>query len=513
MAAPSNTVWGSTINSKTRIGIAISTSSSSTSVTVTAQVWFWSKYGIDEHWANNSFYFDWDKSSASTNRGGVGFRTTVSTGSGWSTSNQVLLKSYSKTYSKGTSAQTKYVAAALSEIEVSSGTMRASTSFSIPALASYRVTYNANGGSGAPSAQTKYYGKTLKLSTTKPTRNGYNFKGWGTSADAESASYQPGGNYTSNASITLYAVWEIGVLIEFEIPEEPTISIPDASGTGLAKLANVVVPFNVDYVTANYNTNIYYRICYADTLEGAVGNYSTNSLGKVTGPTTANKLTASGTPNITITAELLTKAIQAQKSSNEAVFVIQVCTGDNSFSSALTSKVTFSVNLTNFKIIDGELYGAWWESSTKMKIILEYLLPLSYSLNGSPLIQPKLTNGDTVTNITGSTTKITTEEDCKRVRYTFEITSPAEDYSNFELSDGLSSDKVYVRIVPYNKDQSIVINKSDKSIEAIEFIEHSKLYGFQRGGRVYFPDFTEISENDIGMDALDLMMYDMKERD
>ena len=61
--------------------------------------------------------------------------------------------------------------------------MRASTSFSIPALASYKVTYNANGGSGAPSAQTKYYGTTLKLSTTKPTRNGYNFKGWGTSAD------------------------------------------------------------------------------------------------------------------------------------------------------------------------------------------------------------------------------------------------------------------------------------------------------------------------------------------
>lgn len=513
MAAPSNTVWGGIINSKSRIGIAISSSSTSTQVTVTAQVWFWSKYSVDEHWANNNFYFDWDRTSASTYRGGVGFQTTVSTGAGWSTSNQVLLISYSKTYSKGTSAQTKYVAASLSAIDASPGTMSVYTSFSIAALASYRVTFNANGGSGAPAAQTKYYGTTLKLSTTKPTRNGYNFKGWGTSATAETASYQPGGNYTSNASITLYAVWEIGVLVEFEVPNEPSISIPDNNGTGLAKLADVIVPFDVVYVTENYSANIYYRICYADTLEGAVGNYSTNSLGKVIGPTTAKALTENGTPNITITSELLTKAIQTQKSDNIAVFVIQVCTGDNSFSSALTSKVTFSVNLTDFKIIDGELYGAWWESSTKMKIILEYLLSLSYSLNGSPLIQPKLANGDSITNITGSITEVTVEEDCKRVKYTFEITSPTEDYSNFELNDGLSSDKIYVRIVPYNKDQSIVINKSDKSIEAIEFIEHSKLYGFQRGGRVYFPNFTEISENDIGTDALNLMMYDMRERD
>lgn len=511
MAAPSNTVWGSTINSKTRIGISISTSSTATSVTVTAKVYFWSKYSVDEHWANNSFYFDWDKSSASTNKGGVGFQTTVSTGSGWSTTNQVLLKSYSKTYNKGTSAQTKYVSAALSAIDVSPGTMRASTSFSIPALASYKVSYNANGGSGAPGAQTKYYGQTLKLSSTKPTRDGYNFKGWGTSADAESASYQPGGNYTSNSSITLYAVWEVGVLVEFSIPNEPSISIPDTNGTGLAKLADVIIPFDVEYVTANYTTNIYYRICYADTLEGAVGNYSTNSLGKVTGPTTAKAL-ANGA-SITVPDELLLKAIQKQQSSEEAVFVIQVCTGDNSFSSTLTSKCVFSIHLTNFRILEGELYGAWWSSSTKMQIMLEYLLPLSYSLSGSPLIQPVLTNAGTVTNISGSTTEVTTEEDCKRVRYKFEITNPSEDYSNFELTDGLSSDKVYVRIVPYSKDQSIVVNKSDKSIVAIEFIEHSKLYGFQRGGRVYFPDFTEISENDIGADDLNLMMYDMRERD
>ena len=72
---------------------------------------------------------------------------------------------------------------------------------------SYTVSYDANGGSGAPSSQTKTKDVTLTLSSTKPTRSGYTFLGWATSAGATSASYQPGSSYTANASVTLYAVW------------------------------------------------------------------------------------------------------------------------------------------------------------------------------------------------------------------------------------------------------------------------------------------------------------------
>ena len=73
----------------------------------------------------------------------------------------------------------------------------------------YTVSYNANGGSGAPSAQTKTYGVNLTLSSTKPTRTNYNFLGWGTSASATSVAYAPGASYTANSAITLYAVWEL----------------------------------------------------------------------------------------------------------------------------------------------------------------------------------------------------------------------------------------------------------------------------------------------------------------
>ena len=78
----------------------------------------------------------------------------------------------------------------------------------VEAPTGYTVTYNANGGSGAPSAQTKTKDVSLTLSTTRPTREGYSFLGWATSASATSAQYQPGSTYTANANITLYAVWE-----------------------------------------------------------------------------------------------------------------------------------------------------------------------------------------------------------------------------------------------------------------------------------------------------------------
>lgn len=76
----------------------------------------------------------------------------------------------------------------------------------------YTVSYNANGGSGAPGNQTKTHDISLTLSSTVPTRTNYTFKGWGTSASATTASYQPGGSYTANNNITLYAIWELNYI-------------------------------------------------------------------------------------------------------------------------------------------------------------------------------------------------------------------------------------------------------------------------------------------------------------
>ncbi|MDR1759237.1 MAG: InlB B-repeat-containing protein [Fibrobacter sp.] len=71
----------------------------------------------------------------------------------------------------------------------------------------YTVTYDANGGTGAPAAQTKTFGVNLTLSSDKPARDGYTFALWNTKADSTGTDYAAGTNYTANAAVTLYAQW------------------------------------------------------------------------------------------------------------------------------------------------------------------------------------------------------------------------------------------------------------------------------------------------------------------
>lgn len=87
----------------------------------------------------------------------------------------------------------------------------------------YNVSFNANGGSNAPSAQTKIQNEWLTLSSSKPNRSHYIFKGWASSRTAAEPQYQPGGAYDKNAKITLYAVWE---------PEVYTVNFDADGGKG-----------------------------------------------------------------------------------------------------------------------------------------------------------------------------------------------------------------------------------------------------------------------------------------
>ena len=87
------------------------------------------------------------------------------------------------------------------------------TLYAIWTANTYTITYNANGGTGAPSSQTKTYGVDLTLSSTKPTRTNYNFMGWATSSTASTATYSAGGKFTTNAATTLYAVWELAYTV------------------------------------------------------------------------------------------------------------------------------------------------------------------------------------------------------------------------------------------------------------------------------------------------------------
>ena len=110
---------------------------------------------------------------------------------------------YGSKFTLGTTAYAQYTSSSTYRSQISGSTAIAS----VP-RPKYTVAYNANGGSGAPSKQTKTYGITLKLSSSKPTRTGYSFQGWGTTSTDTSVNYAAGAKYTANAGITLYAIWK-----------------------------------------------------------------------------------------------------------------------------------------------------------------------------------------------------------------------------------------------------------------------------------------------------------------
>ncbi|MCL2336908.1 MAG: InlB B-repeat-containing protein [Firmicutes bacterium] len=77
-----------------------------------------------------------------------------------------------------------------------------------PMKINHIISYNANGGTDAPAAQTKATGAALTLTHHIPTRTGHIFLGWATASDATVPVYSPGGIFTANANTTLYAVWQ-----------------------------------------------------------------------------------------------------------------------------------------------------------------------------------------------------------------------------------------------------------------------------------------------------------------
>ena len=104
------------------------------------------------------------------------------------------------------------------------GTKSASGTINIPKIDSYSITYNANGGTGAPNAQTKWHGTDITLSSAKPSRVGYTFSSWNTRKDGTAKTYNPGDKYTTDADLTLYAMWTpIKYTISFNANSNDTV--------------------------------------------------------------------------------------------------------------------------------------------------------------------------------------------------------------------------------------------------------------------------------------------------
>lgn len=90
----------------------------------------------------------------------------------------------------------------------------------VGALPYYTATFNANGGVNPPSSIGHYYNSSATIPTATPTKDGYEFIGWATSADTQTVNYYAGGKWSENQNRTLYAVWGASDPPTFDVEED-----------------------------------------------------------------------------------------------------------------------------------------------------------------------------------------------------------------------------------------------------------------------------------------------------
>ena len=506
MAAPSGIVWGSIVGGYGRIGIYVKLTNTNTQTTRHTEIWFWSKYSVDD--SANTLYYNDNASSATTSVGSVNINTTVASGSGWSTSNQVKLKEYDSTFTRGTSSSKRYVAAKLTNIDRVGGTMSVSTSYTIPALTKYTISYNANGGSGAPSAQSKYYGKTLTLSSTKPTRTGYTFKGWATSSSG-SVAYASGASYAANASVTLYAVWQANTY---------TVKYNANGGTGapssqtktygvtltLSSTKPTRASVNDDGVTTTY------------TFKG----WATSS--------TATSVSYAAGAKYTANASVTLYAVWVKTTTVTQYDVIYNTNGGSDVSPQVKTKGTALTLRNTIPTKNGYTFKGWGLSEdattvsyaagasykTDADIILyaiwtPWTHTVQFNLNGGTGTVPssftKTTDIDVMVQA-GSISKANCVFKCWSTK------SSGSDGINYYVGDAYAATKNGGTVTLYAiwKEKKILIYKSTKKCEAVEFIETDEIIGFEDTGTIYAKEFIE--DNTITLGNLSFHFGEIVER-
>lgn len=490
MAAPSGTVWGSVVGGYGRIGIYVSMLTTNTTSTPTVQIWFWSKYSVSD--TNNTLYYTYSSSSssASGNKGSVSISTSVDSGTGWSTSNQVKLYEYTHaSVTRGTSAQTRYLYAKLVNIDRVGGTMYVNTTISIPALTKYTVKYNANGGSGAPSSQTKYYGKTLTLSSTKPSRTGYTFKGWATSSSG-SVAYASGASYTTNASVTLYAVWQANTY---------TVKYNANGGTGAPSSQ-----------TKTYGVTL--TLSSTKPTRASVVNDGVTTTYTFKGwATSANSTTVAYTAGAKYTANS-SVTLYAVWSTASTVTEYDVTYNTNGGSNVSSQVKTKGVALTLRSTIPtkkGYTFAGWGLSEDTTTV--SYAAGASYTTDADIVLYAVWTpwthtvqfnlNGGTGT-VPSSFTKTTdvdaiiTEGSISKTNCVFKCWSTKSSGSggiNYYVGDNYDATQNGGTVTLYAiwKKRKVYMYKATKNCEAVEFVETDEILGFENTGIVYAPEFIE----------------------
>ena len=137
------------------------------------------------------------------------------------------------------------------------------------------------------------------MSSTKPTRTNYTFKGWGTSASATTVSYNPGGSYTKNAKITLYAIWELS----YVKPRITSLSVArcTSDGTKSEEGTYALVVFNWACDKTVSSVKIEWKLSSASSWGNSTTVTASGTSGSVSKTIGANALSTDNTYSIRAT--------------------------------------------------------------------------------------------------------------------------------------------------------------------------------------------------------------------
>lgn len=378
----------------------------------------------------------------------------------------------------------------------SSSSMSQTLSMSSGQTRQWTISYNANNGSGAPSAQTKTYGSILTLSSTVPTRSGYKFMGWATSSTATTAAYQPGGQFGIDATTTLYAVWQILSKVAPTITS-PSYSVASSSSgqvteSTLSSLTFTIKPTSTDTSGQAKSTNCYFRVL--DATKTIVGS--------TVGPYTPTAISG-GTSISPTKAQILSSLKNNSGSETSMIFFVQTCTGANTFEDSITVTQQVNVTLVNFCKALLTVYSI--SGTGSYSVVFRLTLPKSYSISAALPVSIYANSTKKVSSLSMSKVTTSGNGNVYQATYSYGTPSTSTDSIKAEFTDNINSSSVSRRlpksVTPIYIDKSL--NSKTGVCEALEFIEGEKP-GFDKIGYVFANEFVE---TDNGYTAIGNTMY------
>ena len=131
----------------------------------------------------------------------------------------------------------------------------------------YTLTYDANGGLGAPPSQTVKAGESWTISAITPTRTGYAFAGWADSSGTYHVLWNPNMSLFTRSDKTIYAVWR-------KIPEAsidpPTLDVYQLNEGWINMVTKSIGGTKSEKI---YQCDVYFGVQYKIKCSKAIDSY------------------------------------------------------------------------------------------------------------------------------------------------------------------------------------------------------------------------------------------------